>query len=477
MPAPKPTFPPPRRRAPSKKDESKAGMRSLLLNARTSVGTAVGLTLALLIAVPAGAQDTPVPAAAPADPAIPVSALTESVVASVNDDVITNYDILQRMRLLVVTAGIQPTRNDLPELQRYALSSLIDEHLEIQELRREEKEQKANIIATDSVVDDVIADMAKDSHMTTEQFLGSLAQQGIGADTLRSQLKAQESWQDWIRGRYGSRLRVGEDQIKAFQARMAAEANKPKYQLSEIYIDFEKAGGQAQAGEEANQLLAQLHQGAPFQSVARQFSNASTAANGGDAGWVTAGELDPEVRAAVDEMRPGSLSTPIQTKDGVWIVYLRERQAGGAAVLINLKQAAIALPADAPQDQVDAAKAKLETLRGQLHGCDAFEATAGKVDGVLAGDLGEADAKDLAPAFRDAATNLPVGQISEPIRSDQGLHLVVVCGKRSSAAQGLNHDQIENQLMGEQLQMINKRYLRDLRNSASIEVRESQAGS
>jgi peptidyl-prolyl cis-trans isomerase SurA len=449
-------------------------MRSLLLNARTSVGSAMGLTLALLLAAPVGAQDT-TPAAA--DSSIPASALTENVVAEVNDDVITNYDILQKMRLLVVMAGIQPTRNDLPELQRYALSSLIDEHLEIQELKREEKEQKASIIATDSVIDDVLADMAKDSHMTSDQFLASLAQQGISPDTLRSQLKAQESWNDWIRGRYGSRLRVGEDQVKAYQARMAAEADKPRYQISEVYIDADKAGGVSQAGEEATQLLAQLHQGAPFQSVAKQFSNAPTAANGGDAGWVTAGELDPEVRSTLDQMRPGSLSTPITTKDGIWIVYLRDRQAGGSAVLINLKQAAIALPSDAPQDQVDAAKAKLEALRGQLHGCDGFEATAGKIQGVLAGDLGEADAKDLAPAFRDAASSLPVGQVSEPIRSDQGLHLLMVCGKRSNAAQGLNHDQIENQLMGEQLEMIRKRYLRDLRNSASIEVRETQAGS
>ena len=146
-------------------------------------------------------------------------------------------------------------------------------------------------------------------------------------------------------------------------------------------------------------------------------------------------------------------------------------------MLINLKQAAIALGADAPQDQVDAAKAKLEALRAQLHGCENFETIAGKVDGVLAGDLGEADAKDLAPAFRDAATNLPVGQVSEPIRSDQGVHLLVVCSKRSNTAQGLTHDQIQNQLAGEQLEMIKKRYLRDLRNSASIEVRESQAGS
>ena len=315
-------------------------MRSLLLNARTCVGSALGLTLALLVTASAGAQDTPPApdAATPAaDPSIPASALTENVVAEVNDDVITNYDILQRMRLLVVTAGIQPTRNDLPELQRYALSSLIDEHLEIQELKREEKEQKASIIATDSVIDDVVADMAKDSHMTSDQFMASLAQQGISPDTLRSQLKAQESWQDWIRGRYGSRLRVGEDQVKAYEARIAAEAGKPRYQISEVYIDADKAGGMAQATEEASQLIAQLHQGAPFQNVARQFSNAPTAANGGDAGWVTAGELDPEVRTTLDDMRPGSLSTPITTKDGIWIVYLRDRQAGGSAVLINLK--------------------------------------------------------------------------------------------------------------------------------------------
>jgi peptidyl-prolyl cis-trans isomerase SurA len=244
-----------------------------------------------------------------------------------------------------------------------------------------------------------------------------------------------------------------------------------------IFLDAEKAGGMTQATDEATQLIAQLHGGAPFQGVARQFSNDSTAANGGDAGWVTAGELDPEVRKAVEDMRPGTLSAPIPVRDGVYLVFLRDRQAGGSAVLINLKQAAIALPASAPQDQVDAAKAKLEALRGQLHGCDGFEATAGKVDGVLAGDLGEADAKDLAPAFRDAATTLPIGQVSEPIRSDQGLHLLVVCGKRSNTAQGLTHDQIENQLMGEQLEMIEKRQRRDLRSSASIEVRETQAGS
>jgi peptidyl-prolyl cis-trans isomerase SurA len=438
-------------------------MRQLFKDARFAIGSAAAFCV-LAASAPAPAQDAP-------------SGITEAVVALVNDEVITNYDIGQRMRLLVATAGIQPTRDDLPQIQQYALQSLIDEHLELQELKREEKEQKFSIIATDSVIDDTIGDMAKDAHMNTQQFIASLAQRGIGVDTLRAQLRAQLSWQDWIRGRYGSRLRIGEDQIKAYQAQKAAEANKPQYQISEVFIDAQKAGGMQPAMDEAGQLINQLHQGAPFQSVARQFSASATAANGGDAGWVTAADLDPAVRQVVDAMRPGALSTPIQTKDGVYIIYLRDRQAGGSSQLISLKQAAIALATDAPQAQVDAARAKLEALRGQLHGCDNFEAIAGKVDGVLAGDLGEADLKDLAPAFRDAASDLSVGQVSEPVRSDQGLHLLAVCNKRTNAAQGMDHDQIANYLTGVQLQMINKRYLRDLRNSAAIEVRQSLAGS
>jgi peptidyl-prolyl cis-trans isomerase SurA len=441
---------------------------------------ASSVALAFAIVTPAFAQDAaPAPAAPPAPapeaapaPAVP-QGLTEAVVAHVNDEVITNYDIIQRMRLLMVTAGIQPTRDDIAQLQQYALSSLIDERLEMQELRREEKEQKMTIVATDSVVDDALGDMARDAHMTSQQMLTALAQQGIGPETLRSQLRAELSWRDWIRGRYGSQVMVGEDQIRAFQQRLAAEASKPKYLISEVFIDTGKAGGPTQAMDEANQLIAQLHQGAPFAAVARQFSAASTAANGGDAGWVTAGELDPEVQAVLADMRPGTLSAPIQVKDGVYIINLRDKQAGGSSLLISLKQAAIALPADATPDQVAAATAKLVALRAQLHGCDNFETIAGHVDGVLAGDLGEAQAHDLAPAFRDAAMTMQVGQISEPIRSDQGLHLIAVCGKRTNAAEGLDHDQIENRLIGERLEMINKRSLRDLRNSASIEVRQS----
>ncbi|HUZ13797.1 MAG TPA: peptidylprolyl isomerase [Caulobacteraceae bacterium] len=428
-----------------------------------------------LRAGPAAAQDAAAPpppdaAAATAPPAGPAP-LDERVIATVNDDVISTYDLGQRIRLLIVTAGIQPTNDNMPQLEREALSSLIDERLELQELKREEKQQKFSIIATDADIDDEIANIAKNNNTTPQQLLASLAQQGVGAKTFRDQLRAEISWQRWIRGRYGSRLKIGEDQIKAFEAREAAEADKPRYQVSEVLIDPQRAGGEAPAMKEANQLVAQIHQGAPFSAVARQFSADSTAANGGDAGWVTAGEFPPQVDAALQQMRPSQLSAPIPTKDGIYIIYLRNKAAGANTLLISLMQAAVPLAANASQAQVDAATAKLEGLRARLHGCTNFLAIAGKVDGIVAGDLGEAEAKDLAPAFRTAALAMNVGDVSQPLRSDEGLHLIAVCNKRTNAAQGMDHDQIENLLFGRQLSMISRRYVRDLRNSADIETR------
>jgi peptidyl-prolyl cis-trans isomerase SurA len=431
---------------------------------------ALGLLLSGL--APVAAEEAPMqtvstPPPAPAQP----QGLSESLVASVNDDMISSYDVIQRMRLLIVTSGIQPTEQNIPEIQREALRSLIDERLEMQELRREGKSQKFDLVAGDSEVDDEIGDIARQNNTSADQLMAQLSAQGVGAETFREQLRAEISWRGWIRGRYGSRLRIGEDQIKAYQQRLITEMSKPHYQISEVFIDASRAGGQQAAMAGANQLIGELQKGAPFAAVARQFSAAPTAANGGDVGWITPGEMPAEVDRVLDALRPGQLSSPIPVKDGVYIIYLRDRRAGGSAMLINLKQAAVALPRDATDEQVAAARDKLQSLRPKIKGCDNLQVQADKVPGVVAGDLGEAESKDLAPAFREVAEGLQVGQVSDPIRTDAGLHLIAVCSKRAGGAEVMDHDQIENRLYGQQLSMIAKRYLRDLRNSATIETR------
>lgn len=437
----------------------------------TGVALAASSALALLVAN-MGASAQEVAAATPPAPAAPApGGISEAVIAIVNDDIISSYDLMQRIRLILVTSGVQPTQETLPQLQREALRSLVDERLQIQEIRRVEKEQDIEIVPTQAEVDDEINEIAKGNNMTGQQLLAALGSQGVGAETLRAQLRSEVAWQRWIQGRYGSRLRVGEDQINAQRERLELAASKPQYQIGEIFIENARVGGAEQAMSGANQLVEQLQKGAPFPAVARQFSTAPSSAAGGDAGWISTGEMPPEVDYALENMRPGQLSRPIPVEDGVYIIYLREKRTGASATLISLKQAAVPLGSDATDADVAAAQAKLEALRPRVNGCENIETAAAGVEGVMAGDLGEAEVQDLAPAFREAAESLAPGQLSAPIRTPAGLHLVAVCGKRQSGGQIPSAQQIENRLVNQQLSMISKRYLRDLRNSATIETR------
>jgi peptidyl-prolyl cis-trans isomerase SurA len=441
----------------SLKDEVSVMTRAAMKGCRTLAAACLVLGV---VAGPAFSQSRPAPAG-----------LSEGVAAVINDEVISTFDLAQRMRLLIATSGVQPTEQNLPQFQREALSGLVDERLQIQELRRVEKEQKIEIVPTDAEVDEQLTEMARENNANLQQFTNALAAQGIGIATLREQVRAQTGWQRWVRGRYGSRLRVGDDQVTAEMERISAAATRPQYQIAEVFIDAARVGGMEVAVNGATQLVAQIQQGAPFPAVARQFSASPTAATGGDVGWITAGEMPSEVDAALEQMRPGQLSQPIAVRDGVYIVYMRDRRAGASTQTVSLKQAAIALPQTAPEADVRAAASRLGELRSRISGCEVVETEANQVQGVVAGDLGEAELKDLSPAFRSAVEGLSTGQTSEPIRTNVGLHILTVCARGAGGAGDVSREQIEGRIYGQQLSMIARRYMRDLRTAATIETR------
>lgn len=434
----------------------------------------MGVASAALVAGVAAAQ---APAAGPSTATIapipgvraPTTALREGVAAVVNNEIISTYDVRQRILLLIVSSGVQPTEESLPALEREALRDLIDESLQMQEIRRLETTRKITIQPTDAEVNEDITALARQNNLTAQQLLASLAASGVNPETLRQQLRAEASWRRYVGGAFSSSVAVGEDQINSAMQRIAAAATKPQYLIGEILIDNQRAGGPDSAVEGAKQLIEQIQQGAPFTGVARQFSSAPTAVSGGDAGWVLAGDLPPPVEQALEQMRPGQLSQPIPVNGGVYIVILRDKRSGSNATLVNLKQAAMRLPADASAADIAAAQTKLEALRTQINGCSTLEAKAQGVEGVVAGDLGETDLNELSPAFRDAIANLQTGQVSAPIRTAAGLHLVALCGRRAAGAPQLTREDVRDRLVEQELAMISKRELRDLRNSANIE--------
>lgn len=447
--------------------ERMRGLNQLMIRTRKSawVLTAAAGVFAVTMGMgQPGMAQTPRP-----QPAV----MREGVEAVVNDEIISTYDLKQRMLLLIGRSGVQMTAENQAELQQQALYGLIDERLKMQELRHQEQERGAigKIIVPDAEIDDEIRQLAARNRLTPEQYYQVLASWGVNPETERERVRAERSWMYWISGFYGRRVRVSDAEINLTLADLTARSNKPSYLIGEIFIDAARAGSVERAVELAGQLIAQMQQNVPFQNVATQFSALPTAANGGDAGWLASGQMRPEVERALEQMRAGQLSQPIPVQDGAYIVYLREKRSGGGSPVVSLKQVATRLSPDAPAAEVQAAQTKLLALKPKITTCATLEQAVEGVDGVAAGDLGEAEVKDLSPAFRDAAERLQPNQVSDPIRTEIGLHLVAVCGRRDSSVELPSREDIKSELENQKLSLIAKREMLNLRSAATIETR------
>ncbi|MFN3668651.1 MAG: peptidylprolyl isomerase [Brevundimonas sp.] len=428
-------------------------------------GSAVAQVAPSAPPVAAGNLNPAAEVAPAAPPSAPAFQMSDGILATVNDSVITGFDLRQRMLLLIAMTQVQPTAENIPAIQQQALNALVDERLQMQELANYE-----DLVVSDEEVDAEIDAMAREVGASPQAYVDFLAQGGIRPETLRNQIRAQIGWSRLVGGRFQSRARVSRAAVAAALRQVSEAASKKQYLIGEIYIESARVGGQQAALNGANQLVQQMVQGAPFQAVAEQFSAAPSATRGGDAGWVVEGTVQPALQQALDQLEVGQLSRPIPVDGGVYIVYMRDKRDGAAASLVQIKQVMIELPETASEAEVAAATQRLETLRPQLT-CDTLLARATSEQGLLGADLGEADVQNLAPQFQQVARSAEVGSISTPVRTPLGVHLLAVCGRRVGGVEAPNPQAVENQLFRQNLATLGRRYMRDLREDALIEYR------
>ena len=218
--------------------------------------------------------------------------------------------------------------------------------------------------------------------------------------------------------------------------RPCVSASRPppsrQYLVGEIFIDASRVGGQQAAMNGANQLVQQMHQGAPFQAVARQFSAAPSAASGGDAGWVVQGRMPPgpATRPWTAWSRPALAPDPGRRRR---LHHLPARQARrrrgqpGAAEAGDDRAAGHRRTDDAGRRRHPAARSPAPQPDLRQHA----GARHRQEHGLLGADLGEADVQNLAPQFQQVARSAEVGSVSAPVRTPLGVHLLAVCGRRA----------------------------------------------
>ena len=382
-------------------------------------------------------------------------------VVVVNDEIITGFDVQQRALLNSVTQGGERDN-------QVALEELIADTLRLQAAKR------FGIDPSPGEVRAGFEEISRLNQRDPDQMRSGLLSRGISSEALDAQIKAEVAWRRLIVQRFGPRVQVSADEVDAvLEPETAGDDGETQYLLSEIRFPVEP-DGEAAARAAATSAVARMKSGTRFSVVAREVSKGPTALTGGDLGWVSRSDLSPTSASAVSILNVDRVTPPFVDGDDVVIYGLRatrESGDGGGAASYTLAQLVVGVAAGAPQAQADAALARATAVRGELRTCDDVTARASQYL-PISGDLGKLTLATMPGPVREAVSGLDVGDITQPVRSNDGFHVIVVCDKETQAPPAeRRRTQVGGQLRAERLDRYSRSFLRELRREAVIERR------
>lgn len=388
--------------------------------------------------------------------------------AIVNGDIITGTDVGQRLALIVAANGGEVSDEEKQRLRLQVLRNLIDETLQIQEAEANE------ITIADEEVEATFRQVAQQNFkQDINAFDEYLRTQGSSTDTLKRQIKGELAWSRLLRRNIQPFINVGNEEVNAIIERLNASKGTSEFRIGEIYMSASQETAE-QVAENMRKILEQIRGGGSFVAYARQFSEASTAATGGDLGWVRPAQLPQSLADAAEQMQVGQVVGPVEVPGGFSILYLIDSRqvltADPRNALLSLKQLAISFPAGITEAQASAQAAKFATATQGIKGCGAANEVAAKL-GASVVDNDQVKLRDLPAALQGTIAELQIGQASQPFGSvEDGVRVLILCGRDDpQTAAAPSFDAIMSRLENERVNKRAQIYLRDLRRDAIIE--------
>jgi peptidyl-prolyl cis-trans isomerase SurA len=387
---------------------------------------------------------------APRDPSV------RKATAIINGSIITDTDVDQRLALVLASSNGKIPDDEKERLRAQVLSNLIDETLEIQEAA-------------------AYARAASQFKKTPAEFSAMIKGMGSSDASLKRQIEGEMAWRRLLGREVEPFVSVSDEEVNQVIKRMQASKGAPEYHVSEIYLSATPAT-MPQVEANAQRIMDQIRQGASFAAYARQYSEASTAAVGGDLGWVRAEQLPDQLAGAVRDMTPGQVGGPIPVGGGFSIMALVDKRqvltSDPRDALVTLKQLTITFPANVDkataQPKVTAFTEDLKTLKG----CGNVADFAKKWNAQVV-DSDQIKIRDLPPQLQPILIDLRVGEATPPFGgSEGGVHSLVVCGRDDPVDKTVpSFDEVSSQMSDERVNLRARRYLRDIRRDAVIEYR------
>ncbi|OYY79394.1 MAG: peptidylprolyl isomerase [Sphingomonas sp. 28-62-20] len=390
--------------------------------------------------------------------------------AIVNDAIITGTDVDQRVALLIAANNVKPSPEDRERLRLQVLSGLIDETLQIQEAKA------SDITVTKEEIDRSFAGVARSFNKPVPELRIYLRAVGSSERSLRRQIEAELSWSRYLRRKVEPFINVGDTEVAGIIARIKANQGAEEFHVKEIYLTASPEREQ-QVLSEARALIGEIQKGQkPFEQVAHDRSEASTAAVGGDLGWVRAGQLPETLAQAAVEMRVNQLAGPVPVPGGYSILYLVDTRTIGTSdprdTQLNLRQISMAFKAGITQAEATEKVSAFAKMTQEIKGCGDV-AKAAAAFGAEVVDNDSIKVRDLPPQLQDIMLKLQIGESTPPFGSPtDGVRALVLCGRDEPKVAGLpSMEQVRQQMEQRGVNLRADHKLRDLRRDAIVEYR------
>lgn len=386
---------------------------------------------AVLTMVVAGAS-----AQADGDDAGSKDILLDRVVALVNDSVITRLELDAEVQFAVVQLGRQGT--PLPEqstLERQVLERMITSRILEQEARA------TGIRVSDGQLNQALERMAAENNMTRDQFRDAMESEGISYTRFRERIRGEIEIARLKEREVDNKVSISEAEIDSYIRNEAARGLKDRdeeYSVAHILVLIPEGASADEIRvkrEVADKAIASLKSGADFRQLAASVSDAADALEGGMLGWRTASRLPELFLDAVSDMRIGAVSDVLRSANGFHIVKLVDKRGSDTPIIVQQTHAQHILIRLNEIVSEDDALQRLKDLKRRLElGDEDFselarlhsdDATAAK-----GGDLGWVSPGETVPEFERAMDALQPGQVSDPVRSPFGFHLIKVLERR-----------------------------------------------
>ncbi len=389
------------------------------------------------------------------------------IAATVNDQIITVFELIGRVRLAMLAARIEDSQENRQRVAAQVMRLMIEEKLQLQEAAR------LGITVRAEEISEAVGRIEQNNKWPPGQFKALLAQVKIPFSAAQDQIKASIAWGKVVRRRLRPQIDITDQEIDEAVTKFRANIGKPENRIAEIFLPIDKPGQEAEVRKTAETIVQKARAGTPFQTLAQQFSQSPTALNGGDLGWLQQGQMDPELEKVVTRLQPREISDPIRSLSGYHILLLIERRTITAGrptdAVMQVQQLVLPVAAGARASEVASQMNLAQQLSENARNCSDLPNIGKEVRGAQVSDVGTGKLNELPPDVRDIVANLDVGRPSPPLRTAQGVRILMVC-KRDGGS-GPSRDDVGNGLLQQRLELLARKLMRDLRQQAVVDIR------